>query len=182
MLALLHTAGLTVAQRTMGSTLADGTQVYLADTKGKTDLWYALSPIVFLGGSFTDAGGHTIFEPAAHTEILHGPLYAYFSETYAAFTLKDASVEVADSTALAAEVATLLTHPSRAVQLAANPGPLARTGDAALEDQTKRLFSLADPRATDAALQDAIGILCSTISAHHEQPAGIASSLKLYSG
>jgi 3-deoxy-D-manno-octulosonic-acid transferase len=108
-------------------------------------------PHCVLGRVVHGCGGQTPFEPAVHAKILHGPLYAYLSRVYTAFTRKNASVEVADSTTLAAEVATLLTHPSRAVQLAANARPLARTGDAALEDLTKWLFSLSDPRATDTA-------------------------------
>jgi len=149
-LARIRQAGLSVAQRSTGGTLADGAQVYLADTMGETDLWYALSPIVFLGGSFTDVGGHTPFEPAAaNTAILHGPLYVNFSEAYAAFRIKDASVEVADSAALATEVATLLTHPSRAAQLAANARPLAQSGDDALAALSHQLFSLARRHAMD---------------------------------
>lgn len=147
-LALIRAAGLSLAQRSTGGTPGDGAQVYLADTMGETDLWYSLSPIVFLGGSFADVGGHTPFEPAAAgTAILHGPLYANFAEAYAAFQLKDASVEVADGAALAAALATLLAHPDRAAQLAANARPLARTGDAALEGLSARLFSLADGHA-----------------------------------
>ncbi len=147
-LEVIRTCGLSVAQRSTGGTLGDGAQVYLADTMGETDLWYAVSPIVFLGGSFSDVGGHTPFEPAVvHTAILHGPHYANFSEAYAAFRLKDASVEVKDAAHLAAEISTLLTHPSRAAQLAANARPLAQSGDAALGDLSARLFSLAEAHA-----------------------------------
>lgn len=144
-LALIRAAGLSVAQRSAGATLGDGAQVYLADTMGETDLWYTLSPIVFLGGSFTDVGGHTPFEPAAaHTAILHGPFYKNFSEAYAVFLMKDASVEVADATELTTEVNALLTHPSRAAQLAAHARPLAQGGDAALADLAARIFFLAE--------------------------------------
>jgi 3-deoxy-D-manno-octulosonic-acid transferase len=143
----IEAAGLSHVQRSTGGTLADGAQVYLADTMGETDLWYSLSPIVFLGGSFSDVGGHTPFEPAAaHTAILHGPNYANFSEAYAAFLLKDASVQVSDSRELAREVHSLLTHPSRAAQLAANARPLVQSGDEALEKIARQLYSLADAR------------------------------------
>lgn len=145
---LIRTAGLSVAQRSKGGTLAQGAQVYLADTMGETDLWYTLSPIVFLGGSLTDVGGHTPFEPAAaHTAILHGPHYANFAETYAAFQIRDASVQVRDAQDLSQHIATLLTHPSRAAQLAANARPLAQSGDAALQDLAQQLFSLAKAHA-----------------------------------
>ncbi|WP_299654030.1 3-deoxy-D-manno-octulosonic acid transferase [uncultured Tateyamaria sp.] len=149
-LSLIKDARLSVDQRSVGADLGDGAQVYLADTMGETDLWYALSPIVFLGGSFTGVGGHTPFEPAAaHTAILHGPKYANFAEAYAAFRLKDASVQVEDANDLAAEVDTLLTHPSRAAQLAAHARPLAPTGTDALDQIAQRLFSLMDGQAMD---------------------------------
>lgn len=140
---LIQNAGLSLAQRSTGGTLDNGQQVYLADTMGETDLWYALSPIVFLGGSFSDAGGHTPFEPAAaHSAILHGPHYANFAEIYAAFLLQEASVEVKDATALATEVHDLLTHPSRAAQLAARARPLAQDGPEILTRLSEQLFSL----------------------------------------
>lgn len=149
-LPMIDIAGLTVAQRSEGQDLGDPAQVYLADTMGETDLWYALSPIVFLGGSFSDVGGHTPFEPAAaHTAILHGPNYANFTEAYAAFQMQDASLQVEDSAALAAEVGALLTHPSRAAQLAANARPLAPTGTEALDGIARHLFSLLDGRDMD---------------------------------
>ncbi|MEO0503607.1 MAG: 3-deoxy-D-manno-octulosonic acid transferase, partial [Pseudomonadota bacterium] len=142
--ALIRAQGLSLSQRSTGGTLADGAQVYLADTMGEMDLWYTLSPIVFLGGSFSDAGGHTPFEPAAaHTAILHGPRYANFREAYAAFQLADASVEVPDGPALTAAVHEMLTHSSRAAQLAANARPLASDGADVLPDITRDLFALA---------------------------------------
>ncbi|MEX0312157.1 MAG: 3-deoxy-D-manno-octulosonic acid transferase, partial [Tateyamaria sp.] len=147
---LIASAGLSMGQRSTGDDLGADAQVYLADTMGETDLWYALSPIVFLGGSFADVGGHTPFEPAAaHTAILHGPRYANFAEAYTAFRLNDASVEVTDAADLARQLETLLTHPSRAAQLAANARPLAPTGTEALDDIARHLFSLMEDGAMD---------------------------------
>ncbi|WP_299042628.1 3-deoxy-D-manno-octulosonic acid transferase [uncultured Tateyamaria sp.] len=149
-LTLIRGAGLSVAQRSAGADMSEGAQVYLADTMGETDLWYALSPIVFLGGSFTDVGGHTPFEPAAaHTAILHGPHYANFAEAYAAFQMRDASLQVTDGAALGTAVGDLLTHPSRAAQLAGNARPLAPTGTEALDAIAQRLFSLMDENGMD---------------------------------
>lgn len=143
-LRLIHDLNLTVAQRSAGGTLAEDTQVYLADTIGEMTLWYTLSPIVFLGGSWTDAGGHSPFEPAAaHAAIVHGPEYKNFAETYAAFLMQDASIEVRDSTALAQTIEHLLTDPCRAAQLAANARPLAQSGDAALGILARQLLDLA---------------------------------------
>ena len=61
---LVAQAGLTCARRSMGQALNTDTQVYLADTLGEVGTWYALSPIVFLGGSLEPIGGHNPFEVA----------------------------------------------------------------------------------------------------------------------
>ncbi|WP_299148725.1 3-deoxy-D-manno-octulosonic acid transferase [uncultured Tateyamaria sp.] len=148
--ALVAKAGLTLAQRSTGDGDAATAQIYLADTIGETDLWYTLSPIVFLGGSFTDVGGHTPFEPAAaDCAILHGPHYTNFTEAYARFLAADASVEVADGAALTPAVHALLRDPDRAATLAVNARPLVQSGDAPLGELAARLFSLADTHAKD---------------------------------
>lgn len=110
--ALIDAQRLTQARRSSGGRPGPGVQVYLADTLGETGLWYALCPIVFLGGSLTAVGGHNPYEPAhAGAAILHGPLYANFSDTYAEFTARKAAVEVADSDALSTALHRLLTDP-----------------------------------------------------------------------
>lgn len=140
---LVRAAGLSLTRRSRGGTPDPEAQVYLADTLGEMDLWYDLSPIVFVGGSFSDVGGHTPFEPAAaHAAILHGPHYANFGESYAAFHRADAAVEVADEAALAGALGTLLTHASRAAQLARNARPLAQDGGVVLPELARSLLAL----------------------------------------
>ncbi|KAA2316198.1 3-deoxy-D-manno-octulosonic acid transferase [Pseudooceanicola sediminis] len=118
---LISDRGLGFARRTQGATPGTA-EVYLADTLGETGLWYALAPLVFLGGSFGKAGGHTPYEPAAFaTPVLHGPHVANFSETYARFDAAGAARAVSDATALA----TCLT------QLLGDPAQIARMGAAA---------------------------------------------------
>lgn len=108
----LAEAGLTSARRSTGMVLAPGTECYLADTLGEMGLWYAVAPITCLCGSFTPVGGHNPYEPAhAGSAILHGPLYANFSETYAELATHNAATEVTDARALAEELITLLTKP-----------------------------------------------------------------------
>ena len=102
-------AGLTCARRSTGMALTPQTQVYLADTLGEMGLWYALSPITCLCGSFAPVGGHNPYEPAhAGSALLHGPLFANFSETYAELAAQNASTEVRDAATLAAALMTLL--------------------------------------------------------------------------
>ncbi|MEQ8898357.1 MAG: 3-deoxy-D-manno-octulosonic acid transferase [Roseovarius sp.] len=107
---LITDAGLTPARRSTGEHPTDGTQVYLADTLGETGLWYALSPLTCLCGSFTPVGGHNPYEPAhAGSAILHGPLYANFAKTYPELDASGAALEVEDADALATQLDHLLT-------------------------------------------------------------------------
>lgn len=99
----------TWCRRSTDTPILPETQVYLADTMGETGLWYALCPIVFLGGSLAPVGGHNPYEPAqAGAAVLHGPLYANFAETYASFHAHGGAVELADSEAISAVVLSLM--------------------------------------------------------------------------
>ena len=124
-------AGFTPARRSADDPITPETQVYLADTLGETGLWYALSPITCLCGSFTPVGGHNPFEPAhAGSAILHGPLHANFATIYPELDASGAAREVTDAEALATELATLLSDPAALDTMRAN----ARTFAAAQTD------------------------------------------------
>ncbi|KUJ76790.1 3-deoxy-D-manno-octulosonic acid transferase [Ruegeria marisrubri] len=102
---LISDAGLTCAQRTKGEPVSPRTQVYLADTLGETGTWYALCPIVFLGGSLKEIGGHNPFEPAqAGAAVITGPGYFNFAETYAPLLAGGGAVEVRTADELAQAV------------------------------------------------------------------------------
>ena len=87
--------------------------VYLADTLGELGSWYALSPIVFLGGSLLPIGGHNPFEVAqSGGTVLSGNHVSNFAETFSAMEAVGAARIVADAEDLAAQVDMLLgdTH------------------------------------------------------------------------
>lgn len=46
------------------SSKMDGKKIYIADTIGEMGLWYSLSNIVIMGGTFSPVSGHNIIEPA----------------------------------------------------------------------------------------------------------------------
>ncbi len=95
--------GLPLATRSRGKGPGAGQTVYLADTLGEMDLWYQAAGLCFVGGSLTDRGGHTPFEPAAHgAVILHGPNLSNFEDPYRALTDAKAAVLVANADDLAA--------------------------------------------------------------------------------
>ncbi|MEQ6203639.1 3-deoxy-D-manno-octulosonic acid transferase [Sulfitobacter sp. HNIBRBA2951] len=86
-----------------------GKAVYLADTLGELGNWYALSDIVFLGGSLLPIGGHNPFEVAqAGATILSGNHVFNFAETFSAMEATGGARIVADADDLAARIDTLL--------------------------------------------------------------------------
>ncbi|WP_207101219.1 3-deoxy-D-manno-octulosonic acid transferase [Paracoccus shandongensis] len=102
--ALLVGRGVAFQRRSAGGT---GGAVLLADTLGEMDRWYAAAGICFVGGSLTDRGGHTPWEPAAHgSAILHGPHVGNFIEAYGALDAAGAARPV-DAGSLADRLAHL---------------------------------------------------------------------------
>ncbi|WP_372800521.1 3-deoxy-D-manno-octulosonic acid transferase [Paracoccus seriniphilus] len=84
--ALIRSRNLAVRRR---SEEAEGGDVLLADTLGEMDRWYRRAGLCIVGGSFSDHGGHTPWEPAAYRcAILHGPHIGNFVDAYGA--LQDA--------------------------------------------------------------------------------------------
>lgn len=79
--AQLEAAGLAFSRRSLGEPPAK--EVLLADTMGEMALWYAQAGIVFIGGTLSDRGGHTPYEPAAFGgAIVHGPDVHNFSAAF----------------------------------------------------------------------------------------------------
>lgn len=70
-----------ISRRSWKSKKLDAIDVYLADTMGEMMLFYAVSDIVFVGGSFSGTGGHNMIEPSALSKvIITGPSTFNFSE------------------------------------------------------------------------------------------------------
>ncbi|OIQ42673.1 MAG: 3-deoxy-D-manno-octulosonic acid transferase [Roseobacter sp. MedPE-SWde] len=107
-------AGLTYVKRSSASPFPEQTQVYLADTLGELGTWYALSPIVFLGGSLLPIGGHNPFEVAqAGAAVLTGPGYSNFLETFPPMIASGGATEVTNALDLARAVDLWLTEPDQ---------------------------------------------------------------------
>ncbi len=86
---IIDQAGFDFARRSLGED--PDAPVYLADTLGDMPLWYQLAGRVFIGGTLTDRGGHTPYEPASfNCALIYGPDMRNF-ET-AADNLKAAGV------------------------------------------------------------------------------------------
>ncbi|OYX44504.1 MAG: hypothetical protein B7Z02_05235 [Rhodobacterales bacterium 32-67-9] len=119
--AAIRARGLAFATRSRGAEPDADTPVYLADTLGEMDRWYAGAGITFVGGSLVDRGGHTPFEPAAHgSAIITGPYVSNAAPAYAALFAAGGATKVRDAASLAGAIRTL-----------ADPGRQARRAEAA---------------------------------------------------
>ncbi|APG46417.1 3-deoxy-D-manno-octulosonic acid transferase [Phaeobacter porticola] len=131
---LIRKAGLSMARRSEGQPLTADTQIYLADTLGEVGTWYALSPIVFLGGSLAPIGGHNPFEVAqAGAAVITGPGYSNFAETFPPLIAAGGAVEVTDASTLAKAVQNWLQDPTALTKARAAAHDVVTTQAAALE-------------------------------------------------
>ncbi|MDJ0823544.1 MAG: glycosyltransferase N-terminal domain-containing protein [Paracoccaceae bacterium] len=104
---LIREASVPLARRSAGDQPVPDA-VYLADTMGEMALWYALAGRVFIGGTLTDRGGHTPYEPAAFgCAILHGSDVANFASPFEVLKKANAAVTVHDAASLAQALGTL---------------------------------------------------------------------------
>jgi len=107
--AIAEKRGLTVAQRTKAEPIQQGTDIYLADTLGELGLFYRVAPLVFVGGSLVDAGGHNLIEPIQlGGAVVCGPHLANMAEVAEDLTHANALRTVSDGHRLGSAVGDLL--------------------------------------------------------------------------
>ncbi len=100
--------GLPYAVRSKSGDPGSDVAVYIADTLGEMQLWYAVAGITFVGGSLVGKGGHTPYEPARFgSAILHGTHVWNFASAYAALGAAGGALEVTDAKSLADGIARL---------------------------------------------------------------------------
>ena len=93
------------ARRSTGVLPTHDHQILLGDTLGELGLWYRLSLVAFVAGSFAKVGGHNPYEPAAlNVPIIHGPKTENFADVYAALDSAGGAVRVASPRELARAV------------------------------------------------------------------------------
>ena len=80
---LAGSLGLRTGLRSRAELPVASTEVYVADTLGELGLFYRLTPIVFMGGSFVNMGGHNPVEAVKlGAATIHGPNVGNWSEIY----------------------------------------------------------------------------------------------------
>ena len=71
---------------------ANREEVFLADTLGEMDKWYARCGMCIIGGTFQDYGGHTPYEPATYgCALIHGPHIDNFRREFDTLVASQAS-------------------------------------------------------------------------------------------
>ncbi|MET1413970.1 3-deoxy-D-manno-octulosonic acid transferase [Roseibium sp. HPY-6] len=122
-----------VVTRSSGDTVTSDTQVFLGDTLGEMGLYYRLAPVTFLGGSFTDVGGHNPVEAAlAGSALATGPKVANARAVYKDFWSGGAAVRVSEPSMLAEQIGLLLMDTGRARTQAETARSLVEAGRGAL--------------------------------------------------
>ncbi len=113
--------------------------VWLGDSLGEMALYYGLSDVALLGGSFAPLGGQNLIEAAAcGCPVVMGPHTFNFAEAAELARAGGAAQEVADMTAAIAAAQALVADPARQAVVAAaaqafaaaHRGAAARTADA----------------------------------------------------
>ena len=131
---LCEDQGFNVTQRSIEKQQI-GMDILLVDTIGELIMMYAASDIAFVGGSFTNVGGHNLIEPAAiGLPILTGPNLHNFTEISKILKKAGIAQVVNDSKQLATTVVALLSAESLCQKIgnharevvAANQGAVAK--------------------------------------------------------
>lgn len=103
-------------RRSRGEPIADDTQVYLADSMGELMLWYELSDVAVVGGSFVDKGGHNPIEPVSLAKpVIMGQYVKNCAEIVRDFADVDVLVQ-SDDDGLYGAVKAWLDNPALAKQ------------------------------------------------------------------
>lgn len=93
-------------------------EVLLVDTVGELLNLYAVSDVVYVGGSLVPTGGHNVLEPAAlSVPVIFGPHMDNFREISALVLSGGAGIQVADGDELAEQLQALLKDSDRRRQM-----------------------------------------------------------------
>jgi len=143
----LRAAGLKVALRSRSEPVTAGTDIYIADTLGELGLFYRLAPIVFVGNSLINNGGHNPMEPARlDCAVLFGPHMFNFTDAVDALKAADAAETIDDEAALTAMVEQLLNDPERTTSLAHKARQAAEAGQGVVDNVFNQLRPLLPTR------------------------------------
>jgi 3-deoxy-D-manno-octulosonic-acid transferase len=109
----LRQQGVKFVTRDGGAPASAATEVFLVNTLGELQFFYAAGDVAFVGGSLVPVGGHNLLEPAAlGLPVLAGP-NNFNSADVARLLAEEGAVRIVHDTAeLAAAVSELLADPA----------------------------------------------------------------------
>jgi 3-deoxy-D-manno-octulosonic-acid transferase len=143
----LKTRGLACTLRTRADRPKERDDIYVADTIGELGLFYALSPVAFIGGSLVPHGGQNPIEAVMHgTVVLTGPKVHNFEEAYEALLAAKACIEVKSEDELKAQARRLLRDEQARKQLVARAQNEVTQMRGALEATLGALLNYMPPR------------------------------------
>jgi 3-deoxy-D-manno-octulosonic-acid transferase len=115
----LRATDLNVALRSEGQLPEAATDIYVADTIGELGLFYALSPVAFVGGSLVERGGQNPVEPIKlGAAVVTGPNWQNFRDSYTELLKAGGCEEVSDAASLADAALSLLKNDSARREMA----------------------------------------------------------------
>ncbi len=108
---LLKAAGLQFEKKSQVNGRLDfQTEVMFVDTLGDLQDFYAAGDVAFVGGSFVDAGGHNLLEPARFAKpVIFGPHMANFKSLAKEMAARGGGIEVRGKEELIRAMTILLT-------------------------------------------------------------------------
>jgi 3-deoxy-D-manno-octulosonic-acid transferase len=113
--ALLRQQAVSFAQRSAGALPAAGDGVFLVDTLGELQMFYAAADIALVAGSLVPIGGHSLLEPAVlGLPLLSGPHTQNSQDSAALLEAAGALRIVQDAGELAARVLEWMDDPAQA--------------------------------------------------------------------
>ena len=129
------------------SSLVPRPSVFILDTIGQLRGFYAISDIVFVGGSLIKKGGQNILEPAAFAKpIVCGPHMFNFRDIAALFLKNEACITVKNEEELLSFITDLLRNPSKMSTLGKRAQELIATQQGATEKNIEYIKKLLPAR------------------------------------
>jgi 3-deoxy-D-manno-octulosonic-acid transferase len=148
----LRKGGVRHALRSQGGKPAADTEVFLVDTLGELQMFYAAADVAFVAGSLVPIGGHNVLEPAVlGMPILVGPHNFNAQEIADLLQQAGALKVVRSSSELAQRVVEYFDDPA----LARHEGELGRAAVQQSRGAVARLVALVAPLLRSAALPEA---------------------------
>ena len=101
-----------ISVRSRDDNISDTTKVFLLDTVGELNHWFAGAKLVIMGGSFIPHGGHNLLEPAHFGRaVIFGPSMENFRDEAQLMLNRHAAIQVASFEKLCEQLQHFLTNP-----------------------------------------------------------------------